>query len=98
MALIQNNLTPSDVFSEQFIIAWIKFTDVRPSSQKTYCKAIRQLFKFLSCHSIFKPTRDDIELWKNSLLRSKKASTIQLYIIAAKLFLKFLARQTRPRT
>ena len=93
MALIQNNVTPSDVFSEQFIIAWIKFTDVRPSSQKTYCKAIRQLFKFLSCHSIFKPTRDDIELWKNSLLRSKKASTIQLYIIAAKLFFKFLAQQ-----
>ena len=90
------NTNPQDTinfdFSEAFIHSWIQFTDVRPSSQKTYCKAIRQLFKFLNNHSIFQPTRDDIELWKNSLLHSKKASTVQLYIIATKLFFKFLSQ------
>lgn len=79
-------------FSESLLNSWIRFADIRPSSQKTYCKAIRQLFKFLNQHSIFQPTRDDIELWKNSLLQSKKASTIQLYIIATKLFFKFLSQ------
>ena len=95
MALIQKNFLPSletNILSENLIYSWIKFIDVRPSSQKTYCKAIRQLFKFLNEHSIFQPTRDDIEIWKNSLLQSKKASTVQLYIIATKLFFKFLSQ------
>lgn len=79
-------------FSESLIELWIKFTDVRPSSQKTYAKALNQMFKYFYSNSITNPTRADIERWKAEMLAIKKASTVQLYIIAAKLFFKFLSQ------
>lgn len=79
-------------FSESLIELWIKFTDVRPSSQKTYAKALNQMFKYFYSNSITNPTRADIERWKSEMLATKKATTVQLYIIAAKLFFKFLSQ------
>lgn len=80
-------------FSESLIELWIKFTDVHPSSQKTYAKALNQMFKYFYSNSITNPTRADIERWKTEMLATKKASTVQLYIIVAKLFFKFLSQQ-----
>ena len=77
-------------FSESLVELWIKFTDVRLSSQKTYAKALNQMFKYFYSNAIKNPTRADIERWKAEMLSTKKASTVQLYIIAAKLFFKFL--------
>lgn len=79
-------------FSESLIELWIKFTDVRPSSQKTYAKALNQMFKYFYSNSITNPTRADIERWKSEMLATKKATTVQLYIIVAKLFFKFLSQ------
>ena len=79
-------------FSESLIELWIKFTDVRPSSQRTYTKALRQMFKYFCSNVIVNPTRADIERWKVEMLATKKATTVQLYIIAAKLFFKFLSQ------
>ena len=79
-------------FSKSLIELWIKFTDVRPSSQKTYVKALNQMFKYFYSNSITNPTRTDIERWKSEMLATKKATTVQLYIIAAKLFFKFLSQ------
>ena len=79
-------------FSESLIELWIKFTEVRPASQRTYTKALRQMFKYFCSNAITNPTRDDIEKWKFEMLATKKATTVQLYIIAAKLFFKFLSQ------
>ena len=79
-------------FSESLVELWIKFTDVRPASQKTYTKALRQMFKYFCSNAIINPTRNDIEEWKSEMLATKKATTVQLYIIAAKLFFKFLSQ------
>lgn len=68
-------------FSESLVELWIKFTDVRPSSQKTYVKALKQMFKYFYSNAVTNPTRADIERWKAEMLASKKASTVQLYII-----------------
>ena len=91
MNLNQPEIVVSD-FSESFVELWIKFTDVRPSSQKTYVKALNQMFKYFHSNSIVNPTRADIERWKAEMLATKKATTVQLYIIAAKLFFKFLSQ------
>ena len=79
-------------FSESLVELWIKFTDVRSSSQKTYVKALNQMFKYFYSNSITNPTRADIEKWKSEMLVTKRATTVQLYIIAAKLFFKFLSQ------
>ena len=79
-------------FSESLVDMWIKFTDVRLSSQKTYVKALKQMFKYFCSNAIINPTRGDIERWKSEMLVTKKATTVQLYIIAAKLFFKFLSQ------
>ena len=89
--LNQSEVVVSD-FSESLVELWIKFTDVRPSSQKTYAKALNQMFKYFYSNSIANPTRADIERWKTEMLSTKKASTVQLYIIAVKLFFKFLSQ------
>jgi len=80
-------------FSENLVSMWIKFADVRPSSQKTYAKALKQMFRYFREKSIQYPTREDIENWKSEMFKTKKATTIQLYIIAAKLFFKFLSQE-----
>ena len=79
-------------FSEALIELWIKFTDVRPASQRTYAKALRQMFKYFCSNAIINPTRSDIERWKVEMLATKKTTTVQLYIISAKLFFKFLSQ------
>ena len=63
-------------FSKSLIELWIKFTDVRPSSQKTYVKALNQMFKYFYSNSITNPTRTDIERWKSEMLATKKATTV----------------------
>ena len=80
-------------FDETLVNLWIKFADVRPSSQKTYTKALKQMFKYFRENKIQYPVREDIENWKSEMFKTKKASTIQLYIIAAKLFFKFLSQE-----
>jgi len=80
-------------FDESLVSLWIKFADVRPSSQKTYTKALKQMFKYFRENLIQYPVREDIEKWKSEMFKTKNASTIQLYIIAAKLFFKFLSQE-----
>ena len=50
------------------------------------------MFKYFCSNSITNPTRADIERWKAEMLVTKKATTVQLYIISAKLFFKFLSQ------
>ena len=50
------------------------------------------MFKYFCSNAIINPTRGDIEEWKSEMLATKKATTVQLYIIAAKLFFKFLSQ------
>ena len=78
--------------TENLIAEWIKFTDVRESSQKVYAKALRQLFKYFREKNISAPTRQDLADWRNEMFKTKKAATIQNYMVAAKLFFKFLSQ------
>lgn len=81
-------------FGGSLIERFVKFAGVKPESQRTYAKALRQLFAYLSDNSITNPTRENLIDWVNGMKAEKKsASTIQLYLTATKIFFRWLAQE-----
>ena len=39
---------------------WIRFCDVKPETQKTYLKSIKQFYLYLDAQGIKTPSRDDV--------------------------------------
>lgn len=76
---------------------WIKFTKKHSGvksaqSEKTYRNAIKQLFSWFSDKgkTVFLATDDDVYSWLEGLKAEKSPSTVQLYLVAARLFFAFL--------
>lgn len=73
---------------------WIKFADVKPASEKSYRKGIKNFINFLREIGIDNPcsvTRENILDYKNFLEKKyKSVSTRNLYLTATKLFFDFL--------
>ena len=81
-------------FGDNLIERFVKFAGVKPESQRTYAKALRQLFAYLAANSITKPTRENLIDWLDGMKEQKKsASTIQLYLTATKIFFRWLAQE-----
>jgi integrase/recombinase XerC len=58
--------------NSMLIDRWLRFACVSESSEKTYRKALRQLFAFFAANGITSPTRDDLRNW---ILGLRGAST-----------------------
>ncbi len=86
-------LAESDFISEALYIKWLAYIDVRPKSADTYRKAARQLINYFQGHGITRPRRDDLIAWRDLLLLDHKASTVQLYLTAAKLFFQWTEQE-----
>lgn len=69
---------------------WIKFADVKTTTEKNYRKAIKQFGMYLKENRIQNPTRDNVQEWKTWLMANRSAGTAQLYLTAIKLFFRFL--------
>ena len=69
--------------------SWTSFLDVKPSTIETYKKSIRQFSVFLSSNNILSPTREDILSYKKSLLKNRKPTTVNNYLMAVKQFFKW---------
>lgn len=70
---------------------FVHYIDAAPSTVETYTKAIRQLMEYLQMNNITHPQREHIIEFRDQLKASgKKASTIQLYITATRLFFQWL--------
>lgn len=83
-----------DLFCGSLIDRWISFAGVSDKSQTTYRIAIRQMVKFFAANAILKPTRHDLECWRDKLVAEKKSpSTIQLYLTSAKIFFRWLSQE-----
>lgn len=81
-------------FGGSLIERFVKFAGVKPESQRTYAKALRQLFAYLADNSITNPTRENLIDWVDGMKAEKKsASTIQLYLTAAKIFFRWTAQE-----
>lgn len=81
-------------FGGNLIERFVKFAGVKPESQRTYAKALRQLFAYFADNSITNPTRENLIDWLDGMKEQRKsASTIQLYLTATKIFFRWLAQE-----
>lgn len=73
--------------------AWLESCDVQPTTLKTYSKAIENFARYLKAADIVRPTRKDIENYRESLLGSGnyKVSSVRLYMTVVKKFFRDLS-------
>lgn len=76
----------ADIFTR-----WTAFIDASPATVKTYTRSIRQFLKYLNDNGIGKPARADIIAYREELKQSHKATTVQNYIAAVKIFFQWTA-------
>lgn len=75
---------------EQFI----SYLDVAPKTVETYTCALQQLYRYFQVNGVIKPQREDLLSFKCMLKASDhKPTTIQNYIVAAKLFFQWTASE-----
>ena len=86
--------TGAEIFGESLIERFTKFAGVSESSRLTYSKALKQLFRYFADNAISNPTRENIVDWLEDMKAAQKsASTINLYLTAAKIFFRWLAQE-----
>ena len=91
--MTQAIVTTISINKVELVKQWIKFADVAPTTQKNYNNALKFFFSYLNENQIAVPTRDDVITFRDSLLKTRKPSTVKLYMAAVKLFFKFLEVQ-----
>ena len=69
------------------------YIDVKAKSAETYKGAIKQFLLYLKGKNITQPSRETVVNWRETLRETHKATTIQLYITAVKLFFSYLAQE-----
>ena len=73
---------------------FVRFAGVCEKSASTYKIALRQMFKYFAANGISNPTREDLEIWRDSLIAEKKSpATVQLYLCSCKLFFRWTAQE-----
>lgn len=72
---------------------WIGFVDAKPKTVSTYTRAIKQFLIYLQANGITKPTREDVIAYRDELKAKHKATTVQSYITAVKLFFQWTERE-----
>lgn len=82
------------LLDSSLIQSWLKFSAVSEKSAATYIISLKQLARYFDENNITAPTRNDLENWRDELIDDgKAASTICLYLSAAKLFFRWLAME-----
>ena len=87
------NIEISSVMSMSLVDRWLNFIDVSPKSKEAYTKSIKQLFKYFMENNITQPTRDDIIAFRDELMKTRKPSTVQLRMVATRLFFRWLSTE-----
>ena len=83
----RNNSLAVKNFSEDLLNDFYAFLDVSEKTLITYRGALKQFFKFLNANGIKNPCHDDILTFKKTLLDAgRKATTVSLYLAAARKF------------
>lgn len=90
----RNDLTRTPDLLDLYI-HFINYIDVSEATVKTYSRALKQFFNYLSSNNIHRPEREDILAYKKHLTDTgKKASTVQGYIIAVRQFFKWTEQES----
>ncbi|MCR5259308.1 MAG: site-specific integrase [Desulfovibrio sp.] len=81
-------------FGSGLLDRFISFLDVAPRSVGTYTQALRRMLGYFSGKGVSRPRREDLIEYRDALkAEGKKASTISLYMVAARLFFRWLAQE-----
>lgn len=72
---------------------FISYLDASPKTIQTYSRAIKQFWKYIAERGITQPTREDVLAFREDLKEGHKASTIQNYIIAIRLFFQWTEQE-----
>ena len=84
---VRDNAIERRQFGAYLLNDFFAFLDVSPKTSATYQRALRQLFKYFTEHDIHTPCYDDILNFKKELeSKGRKASTVALYLAAARRF------------
>lgn len=78
--------------SSELIEAFLDYADVKLTSEESYLKALKPLFRYLIAHDITAPTREDIKAYRQELLDSKKETTVNMYMTTCRLFFEWTER------
>lgn len=90
----QSNSLSNQSFNADLFNRYINFIDASPKTIATYTRALKQLFVYFMENNITQPTRADIINFRDSLKANNyKPTTIQNYIVACRLFFKWLENE-----
>lgn len=87
---IQHQIAPQPTLNSAALDSFSAFIDGSQKTVETYTKAVKKLWKYLTARGIFQPQRADIIQYREHLkAEGLKPSTVQNYIIAARLFFQW---------
>lgn len=72
---------------------FFRFVDITEKSIGTYKRALKQFVKWLGLRGISTPQREDIIAFREELKQEHKATTVQTYIVAVRLFFRWTAQK-----
>lgn len=94
LAIRENTaLQAGQVVTEDLYTRFISYLDASPKTVQTYSRAIRQFLKWIAERGIAQPTREDVLAFREELKEGHKASTVQNYIIAVRLFFQWAEQE-----
>lgn len=95
-----SNLPVVQIDYSALVEKWIDFTKKHSGlksaqSERSYRNAIKQAMNYFNEHgvNILAATDDDIYSWLSDLKSAKAPSTVQMYLVAVRLFFAFLAKE-----
>lgn len=86
-------LQEAQELSPELFGRWASFIDAKPKTVSTYTRAIKQFLLYLQATNTTRPTREDIIAYRDELKLKHKATTVQSYISAVKLFFQWTAQE-----
>lgn len=93
LILRDSNAIQAQTFTQELYFRFISYLDASPKTVETYSRAIRQFMKYIAEHGIDQPTREDVLAFREELKEDHKASTVQNYIIAVRLFFQWTEQE-----
>lgn len=87
--IINRNQTLATYRSEELIRDFLEYSDVKKTSEESYIKNLRPLFRYMAQNGITQPTRADIKAYRKMLLETKKETTVSAYMTTCRLFFKW---------
>lgn len=90
MALLCGSIELKKVLSSELLKKWVSFAQVKPSTELTYKRGIKNFAQYCRIKKIFVVTREILLLYRENLALNYSPSTANLYLTAVKLFFLFL--------